>query len=461
MNLIITLFLSLALPHLIQCFPEDFRWGVALSAHQNCGAEQLPHSNWSFWEKQEGHIKNNQKSGIACDHWNRYHEDIELIKNLGLTDFRFSVDWSAIEPQEGEFNQAALDYYSDFCDALLRAGIKIMVTLHHFTHPQWFEELGAFEKEENIRYFVRFSQKIYEQLHTKVDLWCTINEPTILVLQGYFRGVFPPGKMNPFLGLTVLRNLLKAHTDVYNSLKKMAKAKNHNVQIGLVHQYLKAEPYNSWNVLERIPGYLFNYLLNDTVLEFCATGTFKVNFWAPQIVSALLPKGIDYLSPNFFGYTTPSGTKALDFFGLNYYSRVVPHHQPKLTNPFHIIPSCGPHEIMTDMPYGIYAQGFYNALVDVAKIGVPIYVTENGIADAQDKHRKYFLKQYLAALERAVNENYTIKGYYYWTLLDNFEWDEGYDMKFGLYHVDFVTQKRTLRKGSQYYRKFVQRARAR
>lgn len=436
-------------------FPQDFRWGVALSAHQNCGAEQFPFNNWASWEKKKGAIKDNQKSGIACDHWNRFQEDIELITSLGLTDFRFSVEWSAIEPHQGEFNQEALDYYNDFCDALKRAGINIMVTLHHFTHPQWFEQLEGFEKEENIAYFVRFCNQVYEKLHDKVDLWCTINEPTVLVLQGYFRGVFPPGKINPYAGLTVLRNLLKAHTDVYLSLKQMAQERNEEVSIGLVHQYLKFAPYNSWNILERTPGYLFNYLLNDTVLEFCTTGKFKVNFWAPNLISAFLPKGIDSLSPDFFRYITPTGKKTLDFFGLNYYSEAVLRFQPELSNPLNLAPSCHPGEIMTDMPYGIYPDGFYNALVDVAKIGVPVYVTENGIADAKDDRRKYYIKKYLKALERAVGENYNIKGYYYWTLLDNFEWDMGYDMKFGLYHVDFATQKRTLRKGSEYYKKFV------
>jgi beta-glucosidase len=437
-------------------FPADFKWGTALSAYQNCGAKQLPDSNWAFWEKDKGHIKDGQSSGYSCCHWDLYPKDIALIKELGLNAVRVSIDWSCIEPEPGKFNQAALEYYRRYCMAFVEAGISVMVTLHHFVHPQWFEELGAFEKEKNIKYFVRFCKKVYETVGDIVDFWCTINEPTVLVLQGYFRGVFPPGKMNPVLGFKVLRNLMKAHTDVYLALKKMAGKKD--IVIGFSHAYLKFEHHNPLNILERTPGYLFNYILNDTVLEFCATGNFKISPWAPELISAFLPKGIEYITPSFFNYTTPTGKKTLDFFGINYYSRVVARHIPSLTNPFNVLPLCHDGEIMTDMPYAMYGQGLYHAIVDIAKIGVPIYITENGLADAADTRRKQFLKEYLAALQQAIDENYNIKGYYYWSLLDNFEWDLGYGMKFGLYEVNFETQERILRNGSKYYKKFVKQA---
>jgi beta-glucosidase len=441
-------------------FPQDFKFGAAIAAYQNCGAGQLPHSTWAKWEEDSNHIKDGQKSGSSCNHWNLYKEDIKLMQELGLNSFRFSVDWSVIEPQEGEFNQAALDYYNTYCEDLIEAGIAPLITLHHFSHPQWFEDLGAFEKEKNIAYFVRFSKKVFEVLGDKVTLWCTINEPTIYVFQGYIRGVFPPGKVAPVLGLTVLRNLMQAHTEVYLVLKEMAG--DRDVQIGFVHQYLMFHAYHPWHVVERIPGYFINYLLNDTVIKFCQTGVFEINLWAPKLISLLLPKGIEYLRFPFILYETPTGKRALDFIGLNYYSRVLIRHQPTLTNPFNVVPSCYDGEIMTDMPYPIFGKGLYDAIVDLSKLGLPIYITENGIADSQeeDTNRRIFLKDYLTHLEQAVKEKFNVKGYYYWTLTDNFEWDEGFNMCFGLHKVDFATQKRTLRKGSEYYRDFIKQARA-
>lgn len=435
-------------------FPENFQWGIAMSAYQYCGASQFPYSNWAAWEKLQGKVQD--ESGYACEHWNRYHEDISLLEELGVNAARVSIDWSIIEPQEGEFDYQALEYYKNYCSAFNEKGIALMATLHHFVHPEWFDTLGGFENEDNIKYFVRFCRLIYDHLGDKIDSWCTINEPTIYVLQGYFRGVFPPGKINPWLGFKVLRNLMKAHTEVYYALKELAKDKE--ISIGFSHAYLKFEHHNFWNILERIPGYLFNYILNDTVLEFCKTGTFKISPWVPKLLSACLPKGIEYITPSFFSYKTPMGKKSIDFFGLNYYSRVVTRHVPTLANPFNMLPLCYDGEIMTDMPYAMYGKGFYNAIADVATIGVPIYITENGLADAADTRRKQFLQEYLGALQQALDENYNIKGYYYWSLLDNYEWDMGYDKRFGLYEVDFNTQKRTLREGSKYYQEFIKQA---
>ncbi len=437
-------------------FPTDFKWGISLSAYQNCGANQFPNSNWARWEKKDGSIENNEQSGFACDHWNRYQEDIQLIKQLGLKHVRLSIEWSIIEPHEGVFNQEALAYYRNYIQAFIDNGIEVFVTLYHFTVPQWFEDKGGFEKEENIPYFVRFSKKVYETIGDQVSLWCTINEPTVLLLQAYFRGAYPPGNINPLLGLKVLRNLMKAHTHVYYALKKMAGTKE--THIGIAHSYLMFEPYNAWNILERFPGYLFNYLLNETVIEFCTTGTFEIKPWAPQLVSAFLPKGIDQLAPSFFTYKAPGGKKPFDFFGLNYYSHVIIKHEPTLTNPFNVVPSCHDHETMTNMPYPLHGKGLYDAIVVVSKAGLPIFISENGIADHDDTLREQFFIEYLGAVQQAIDEHYNVKGYYYWSLMDNFEWDMGYGKKFGLFEVDFKTYTRTLRNSAYRYIDFIAQA---
>lgn len=414
-------------------FPNSFVWGVALSEYQNSGATTSPNSNWASWETTtyrfgSPHILNGQQSGVACDHWNRYKEDVQLAKDLGITSLRFSIAWDRIEPEEGVWDEQALQHYEDYVDECIAQGIKPMITLHHFVDPLWFTQKGAFEKEENVFYFVRFAQKMFERLGHKTKLWCTINEPTIYMFMGYVLGMFPPGHNNPVLALTVMRNLMQAHVESYRAMKAMPYGDV--AEIGIVHQYLVFEPYHSWNVLEYMPGLFFNFLLNTAVLKFYKTGTFNI-----PLISR-------------FTYQAPEG-KLMDFIGLNYYSRVLVRGQLSFTEP--IAPSHYPDEIMTDMQYAMYPQGLYQAIQKMSELGVPIYVTENGIADAKDDRRELFLKQYIYAMNQAVKDGYDVRGYYYWSLMDNFEWDQGYSQKFGLYSVDFNTFDRTLNPSAQYY----------
>jgi beta-glucosidase len=421
-------------------FPETFLWGAALSEYQNSGALNCPDSNWAHWEATrfkngKPHIVHNQKSGKADDFWHSYAADIKLMLKVGINSLRFSIEWSVIEPQEGQFNEQALQYYYKRCKALQEAGITPMITLHHFTHPQWFELLGAFEKEENIDYFIRFCKKVFDLLASCVQLWCTINEPAIYAFQGYIRGVFPPGKKNIFTALRVLKNLMQAHTQVYATLKAMPHG--HHVHIGFIHQCLAFKPYNTINPLERVTAYVLNYFVDQLTLNFCFSQFFKI--YIPGVIH--------------LEYRAPHDQKLADFIGINYYSRVLVRSQWSIRQP--LISAHYPHEIMTDMPYAIYPNGLYDTIKKISTLNIPIYITENGIADAQDTRRNLFLKHYLHALEKALKKGFDVRGYYYWTLMDNFEWNEGYTMKFGLYSVNFETQERQLRPGARYYADFI------
>ena len=421
-------------------FPKNFAWGSATAAHQVEGNNT--NNNWYQWENSLDNngnyrIVNNQKSGLAADHWNRYPEDIKLMKELGLTHYRFSVEWSKVEPSLGQIDYSVIEHYKDLCDSLILNDITPVVTLHHFTNPIWFENLGAFEKEENISYFINFSKTVFKELNNLVPIWCTINEPAVYVAQGYFNGIFPPGKKDPNLAGLVTKNMLNAHVLLYHELKKM-KGGNTS-QIGIVKNIFQFDPLRRWNIIDWIASNMLNNVYTNDPLNFFKTGIF--NFILP---------GSDEIN-----FENELAINSLDFIGLNYYSRM--HIKGHLNSKEPFTFEIRNQDKQTDMHYSIYPEGFYRALKTINKLNIPIYVTENGVADKSDSFRSEFISKYLFSMYKALSEGIDIRGYFYWTLMDNFEWAEGYKMKFGLYDVNFKTQERTLREGSKTFIEIINR----
>lgn len=434
-------------------FPSNFIWGVSTSAHQiegNCNCQ------WTEFEKN----KNLDLSSIACDNWNRYKEDIGLIKNLGVNAYRFSIEWSKIEPVEGKFNQEAIDHYHDLINNLKSNDIMPVITLHHFTHPIWFENKSAFENVDNIKYFVRFAKEMFKQYSDKVLMWCTINEPGVYAFQGYLRGVFPPGKRNIQQVGIVSKNLIQAHIDVYKALKSMKNGDK--CQIGIAHSITQYDPFhigNKYNPLQKFEeflAYYLNHIFYREMLNFFITGLFE--YKVPAIIQLFLTGTLpNVLNAQIKYQYCPDNKKykstdILDFFGIQPYSSVL----IDCTNTkAEKIPSIRPGNIVTDMPYKICAESVYRAIHEASFIGVPIYITETGIADSKDDRRELFIKRYLYAVNKAIKENYDVRGFFYWSLYDNFEWNFGYSMKFGLYNVNFKTQERNLRKGGETYKNII------
>ena len=419
-------------------FPSNFLWGSATAEYQNSGADTCKDNNWATWENSyddnsNPRIKLNQKSGTSTDYWNLYKEDIQLMKDFGLNAYRFSIEWSLIEPVEGTFDSNAMKHYQDVIDELISKGIAPMITLHHFTNPNWFQEKGSFEKEENIEYFVRFCSYVFDHLSDRVNLWCTINEPSLYSFMGYMLGEFPPGEKNYQKAAEVLKNLLIAHCKVYENLKE--KPNGEKAQIGIAHNMLKMTPYHWWNLVEVVPCNYLNTFINDTVLNFFKTGSFY--FYMPLKA---------YVTQK---YSNPK----LDFIGLNYYSDPLIKMQMSLSEPLHS--SCYAGEEMSECHYRFYPEGLYEAIKDVSLLNLPIYITENGIADSDDTKRPIYIKRYLIALSKAIEDGYDIRGYFYWTLIDNFEWHEGYIQKFGLYDVNLLTKNRTIKPGSLTYKAII------
>ncbi|CAN0094528.1 unnamed protein product [Ectocarpus sp. 6 AP-2014] len=354
-----------------------------------------------------------------------------------------------------------------------------MVTLLHFTHPLWLEDRGGFEDGASPAAFVAFSRRMYREYGGKVSLWCTINEPEVCTANGYAIGMFPPGKLAALQksGI-VLGNLLKAH--VYIALHEEAAAAGREVEVGIVKDLFQFHPYRWYNVLDHLLAWLCDKLFNQVIIEFLKTGRYR--WWVPFCASVR--------------FTDGRAPKANDFVGLNYYSHYYASlwnviFEPDMEEKLRALPA----ETMTDMPHCVYPEGLYCALKAMSAIGHPIYVTENGIADADDTRRRWvlsnrhsyktvrpdrkvgsatgkssqqghrpkdqirrlYLKRYLYALSRAIKDGCDVRGYFYWSLYDNFEWCEGYGPRFGLYEVDFDTQRRTLRDSSKYYVEVVKK----
>lgn len=422
-------------------YPQDFLWGTATAAHQVEGGHT--NNNWYWWESQtyetgEPRILNNDKSGKAVDQWNRYPEDIQLMKELGTNSYRFSLSWSKIMPKPLVFDSIALQHYSDLIDSLLAHNIEPMITLHHFEEPLWFMEIDGFEKEENISYFISFSEKVMKTYGDRVSYWTTFNEPNVFINEGYFAGYFPPGKKDARIAGTALANIMKAHVKTYQMAKNLDQT--NDIEVGIVMSIFLFEPANRLNLIDWIGTYLADDSFNKTILRFLKTGSYKY---------LVLPFG------KTIKFRDMDAKKSIDFIGVNYYSHIAVNMNP--LDPVESLEPVKGEELAEMGRYTVYPDGIYDAIKMTSNLNVPIYITENGIGDSKDIHRGLFINRSLYAISEAIKDQYDIKGYYYWSLLDNFEWSLGYSQKFGLYEVDLQTQKRTLREGSKEFQKTVLR----
>ncbi len=401
-------------------FPDGFTWGTATAAHQIEGNQS---NNWTDFEAEKGL----ERSGEACDHWNRWREDFGLLSDLGVGSYRFSIEWSRLEPEKGEWDEGAMKTYSEMVDDLLSRGIRPMPTLHHFSHPSWWEEKGGFTDERNLGEFLAYSERVFEALSDRVEVWCTINEPTVFSAMGYTLGQFPPGKRSIRLTLKVMRNMMSAHAKVYRRLKEIRP----ECRIGVAKNVTLFDPSNRWSPVDWAVARFLEWLWNGAWRRCIRTG----RMW-PRL------------------RTIPGAKGSLDFVGLNYYTHFITGlFMPTSTEELDF--SKRDHEVATEFGYPMYAEGFRRAIDFVSVLGVPIEITENGVADSSDSLRPEHLMRHLWIVSEAIKDGRDIRSYHHWSLMDNFEWAEGYSMRFGLYSVDFETQERILRKSGEFYRDLI------
>ena len=407
-------------------FPPGFMWGVATASHQIEGGNT---NNWSQFEPRS---KSKQLSGEACDHWNLRNEDVNLITDLAVSHYRFSIEWSRIVPAAGEWDHDAAQWYSDLVDELLAKGVQPMVTLHHFTNPVWWEERGGFERQENIHHWVDFSKRMFALLSDRVEWWCTINEPAVYTTMGYVLGEFPPGVRSFKRARSVALNMMRAHAECYRALKGMEGGAGR--KIGLVKNINLFDPYRRWNPVHWMQASILDRMFNRCWIKGLSTGRFT-----PP--SSIRSHKIDGLKDSS------------DFIGVNYYTHLLA--TPFMPTKVEIDPLIRPWEVRTDFRYPMYAVGLRRAFEMVKGLNMPIIVTENGVADRDDSMRPEHIRRHLQITSEAIADGLDIKGFYHWSLMDNFEWAEGYDQRFGLYHVDFDTQTRTLKESGKEYQSIV------
>ncbi len=398
-------------------FPSNFSWGVATASHQIEGHNQ---NNWSKFESDRGI----EISGAACDHWNRWKTDFDLIEALGVAHYRFSIEWSRIQPQEGEWNDLALQQYSTMVDDLLSRGIEPMVTLHHFSHPIWFEEKGGFLNHENTHYWVDYCTRVFTTLSDRVTNWCTVNEPEVFAIMGYHMKLFPPGKGSIPKTIQVMQNVIKAHVAVYHSLKSIRP----DSRVGLAKNITIFDPLRRWNLLHWLTAFILNHIWNGAIISAFTKG-------------------------RMFGRRIPKAKGSLDYIGLNYYTHALA--SPFLPQTIEVDLPKRSHEVMTEFGYPMYAEGLERSVDMLVRLGIPIEITENGVADSTDALRTEHLKRHLWFVSEMLKQGKDIRSYYHWSLMDNFEWAEGYSLRFGLYHVNYETQERTLRDSGKAYRNII------
>ncbi|MFZ5855265.1 MAG: glycoside hydrolase family 1 protein [Chloroflexota bacterium] len=406
-------------------FPKGFLWGAATASYQVEGNNT--NSQWWKWEE-DG--RTNGRSGLASDWWGgRWKEDLDRAAETGQNAHRLSVEWSRIQPAPDRWDEDALEKYRAMLRGMKERGITPMVTLHHFSNPLWVEEKGAWETADVVPHFEKFVRKTVDALKEYCTLWVTINEPNVYALEGYIRGHFPPGKSDMKLAMTVQANLLRGHVAAYRAIHEIQR----EARVGYALHFRPQEAHRSWSPLDRLMRNLKFNAINMGFPSAISTGVMRTPLGKVSI---------------------PEAKATQDFFGLNYYS--VDTVAFDITNRAELFSrSFFPEG--TDLADAKQNSNTPDGLFQSLKWAVraypdlPILITENGIEDVSDRIRPRYLAQHIHAMWRGVNFNWPIKGYFHWSLVDNFEWERGWTQRFGLWALDTETQKRTKRPSADLY----------
>ncbi len=438
-------------------FPVGFFWGTATAAYQIEGAAREDGKGESIWDRfahTPGKIAGGATGDVACDHYHRWQEDLDLMARLNLNAYRFSAAWPRVYPDGyGELNLAGLDFYDRLVDGMLARGIAPFMTLYHWDLPQALEDRGGWLNRDTASAFADFAQTMAKRLGDRVGHWITINEPMTIVLEGYINGIHAPGQRNEALALPVAHHLLLAHGLALQAIRAEVGSQ---VEVGITLNLTLAEPASDHaedvEAAQRLDG-LANRLFLDPVLR----GEYPSDILDPSLTAANADPDALFRSGDLAIINGET-----DFLGFNYYMRMLAHADPNAG----LLPAYGsppvPPEELTVMGWEVYPQGLEELLMRVQREYHPpmIYITENGAAfpdtldaDGQvhDPRRVAFLRDHLLATRRAIAAGVPVRGYLVWSFLDNFEWARGFEPRFGIVYTDYPTQRRIVKDSGRFY----------
>ncbi|HNH25516.1 MAG TPA: family 1 glycosylhydrolase [Anaerolineales bacterium] len=406
-------------------FPKGFLWGTATASHQVEGSNT--NNNWWKWE-QEGHT--NGSAAIAADWWGgRWREDFDRAAETGQNAHRLSIEWSRVQPTPDRWDEDAIERYRTMLRGLRDRNMTALVTLHHFTDPLWVTERGAWETEEIVPLFEKYVRKMVDSLKEYTNLWVTINEPNVYALSGYVTGDFPPGKKDLKQAMPVIANMVRGHAAAYRAIHELQP----EARVGYALHFRPMVPRLSWSPLDR--------LMRNIRYE-------GVNMGFPTAIST----GVMKTPIGNFNIPEAKGTQ--DYLGLNYYSvdtvwfDLAKADQMFSNSGYPKDADMSDTNFLANIPHGIY-----DSIKWIVRTypNLPIIVTENGVEDFDDHMRPRYLVQHLHEVWRTVNFNWPVKGYFHWSLVDNFEWERGWTQRFGLWGLDLDTQKRIRRPSVDLY----------
>ena len=402
-------------------FPKGFFWGASTSSYQVEGGN---HTQWTVWElshaaelaqtaftrygwlpvwqsiKKEVTEPENYVSRKAVNHFELYKKDFKLLGELNLTAFRFGIEWARVEPEDGVWDEVAWKHYRDYIIELKKTGVEPFLNIWHWTVPVWFDEKGGFKKARNLAYFKRFVEKLGRELGKEIRYVLTINEPNTYIGRGYVDGTWPPQEKNIWNAAVVYYNLVRAHRIAYKALKKQKPS----LQIGAATQLGNIQAKRKHSIVDRTTVRAMRYVWN---------------WWFLNRIR-----------------------RYQDFVGFNYY----------FTDYYQGFKPLNPKTPLNDMGWYMEPEGLFPLLICIKnRYKKPIIITENGVADREDKYRRWWIEESIVAMERAISEGADVRGYFHWSLLDNFEWGDGWWPKFGLVEVDRKTLKRTIRPSAEWY----------
>lgn len=432
-------------------FPSDFLWGAATAAYQIEGAWNEDGKGESIWDRFShipGHVDNGDTGDLACDHYHRYREDVALMQELGLAAYRFSISWPRLLPAgRGTANPAGLDFYDQLVDQLLAAGIRPFVTLYHWDLPQALQWHGGWASRDVAYWFRDYADLVSRRLGDRVQYWITHNEPWVAAFLGHYTGEHAPSARDLELALRVSHNLLLSHGLALEPLRNNGRE---GAQAGITLNLTACHPGSDKDVdqdaARRYDGYVNRWFL-DPLLR----GSY------PEDMLELYGERFPDPSSEDLGLIA----SPIDFLGVNYYSRTL-CQADRRGGVLEAVQVSPPTNELTAMGWEVYPEGLYELLTRLHReYGVEnLYVTENGAAypdvlDAEgqvkDAKRETFLREHFIQAQRAIGDGVPLRGYFVWSLMDNFEWARGYTPRFGLAHVDHATQKRTIKQSGRWY----------